>query len=309
MISLQENVLLAPYTTFKIGGPARRFVRVSTAQQLQEAFEWAKMKDVQTFLLGGGSNILVSDKGFDGLVIHLESTPPRREEFSLIAFAGTTLSSVVDMARDCSLEGMQNLSGIPGLVGGAVRGNAGAFGVEMKDVVFSVQALHGKTLEEKIFSNKECHFSYRTSVFKEEGWIVTEVLFKLRPGDKEKLAKIMEDVVAQRNAKHNQSALCAGSFFINPVVENEELRKEFEKETNASCREKKVPAGWLIDKMGLRGKKMGGAMVSEMHPNYIINTGDARAEDVVMLMSYIKQQVRDGLGVQLTQEVQLVGFD
>lgn len=309
MLSIQENILLAPYTTFKIGGPARWFVCVRTAKELQEAFVWAKTKELQTFLLGGGSNILVSDKGFSGLVIHLESSDPRREDFSLIAFAGTTLSSVVDMARDCSLEGMQNLAGIPGLVGGAVRGNAGAFGVEMKDIVFSVKALNGKTLEEKVFSNEECHFSYRMSVFKEEGWIVTEVVFKLRPGDKETLAKTMEEIVAQRNAKHDQSAFCAGSFFINPIVENEELRKEFEKETNVLCRENKVPAGWLIDKMGLRGKQMGGAMVSEMHPNYIVNTGEATAEDVVMLMSYVKQQVRDGLGVQLTQEVQLVGFD
>ncbi|NCU42145.1 MAG: UDP-N-acetylenolpyruvoylglucosamine reductase, partial [Candidatus Moranbacteria bacterium] len=172
-----------------------------------------------------------------------------------------------------------------------------------------VKALHPKTLQEKVFSNQECHFSYRSSVFKEEGWIVIEVTFTLRLGEKEFLAKTMEEIVAQRNAKHNQSALCAGSFFINPLVEKEELRKDFEKESNSPCREKKVPAGWLIDKMGLRGKKIGGAMVSEMHPNYIINTGDATAEDVIMLMSYIKQQVRDGLGVQLTQEVQLVGFE
>ena len=309
MISLQENIALAPYTTFKIGGPARWFACVRTAEELQEAFMWAKEKGMQTFLLGGGSNILVSDKGFSGLVIRLEQSDPKREELSLIAFAGTTLGSVVDMARDYSLEGMQNLAGIPGLVGGAVRGNAGAFGVEVKDIIFSVKALHPETLQEKVFSNEECHFSYRSSVFKEEGWIVTEATFKLRPGKKEVLAKTMEDIVAQRNEKHNQSALCAGSFFINPVVENEDLRKEFEKESNSICREKKVPAGWLIDKMGLRGKRIGDAMVSEMHPNYIVNAGEATAEDVVMLMSYIKQQVRDGLGVQLTQEVQLVGFE
>ncbi len=309
MISLQENIALAPYTTFKIGGPARWFACVRTAEELQEAFMWAKEKGMQTFLLGGGSNILVSDKGFSGLVIRLEQSDPKREELSLIAFAGTTLGSVVDMARDYSLEGMQNLAGIPGLVGGAVRGNAGAFGVEVKDIIFSVKALHPETLQEKVFSNEECHFSYRSSVFKEEGWIVTEATFKLRPGKKEFLAKTMEDIVAQRNEKHNQSALCAGSFFINPVVENEDLRKEFEKESNSICREKKVPAGWLIDKMGLRGKRIGDAMVSEMHPNYIVNAGEATAEDVVMLMSYIKQQVRDGLGVQLTQEVQLVGFE
>ena len=309
MISLQENIALAPYTTFKIGGPARWFACVRTAEELQEAFMWAKEKGIQTFLLGGGSNILVSDKGFSGLVIRLEQSDPKREELSLIAFAGTTLGSVVDMARDYSLEGMQNLAGIPGLVGGAVRGNAGAFGVEVKDIIFSVKALHPETLQEKVFYNEECHFSYRSSVFKEEGWIVTEVIFKLRPGKKEVLAKTMEEIVTQRNAKHNQSALCAGSFFINPVVENEDLRKEFEKESNSICREKKVPAGWLIDKMGLRGKRIGDAMVSEMHPNYIVNAGEATAEDVVMLMSYIKQQVRDGLGVQLTQEVQLVGFE
>lgn len=308
-INIQENISIAPYTTFKIGGNARWFANVSNAEHIQEALFWAKEKQTKVFLLGGGSNILVSDNGFDGLVIRMEEGVPLVEGSKITAFSGSILKSVVILAKDRSLGGMEYLYGIPGSVGGAVRGNAGAFGVEIKDVVSSVKVIERQSLEIITLTNTQCHFSYRSSVFKERGdMVVVEAVFSLKEGKKEELELRMEETDSKRNARQNQSAQCAGSFFVNPVVSNEALRKEFEKETGAISRENKVPAGWLIDRVGLRGKRIGGAMVSETHPNYILNAGGASASDVVMLMSYIKQQVRDKLGVELAQEVEFVGF-
>lgn len=310
MKTIQKDVVLAPYTTFKIGGPAKFFVSVSSTEEIQEALLWAREKEVPVFLLGGGSNILISDQGFQGLVIHLEESPPQVEGNVIRAFSGTMLGSVVERARDASLSGMQNLAGVPGSLGGAVRGNAGAFGVEMKDIVSSVEAIERNTLEIQQFSNQECHFSYRMSVFKNrEDWVVTEAQCTLVPGKKEDITQVMQETIQQRNDRQDQTAKCAGSFFMNPVVNNESLRKEFEDEAGSPCRENKIPAGWLIDKVGLRGKRIGDAMVSESHPNYILNVGEATAEQVIMLMSYIKQHVRHECEVQLMQEVQFVGFE
>jgi len=308
-IDIQKNISLAPHTTFKIGGPAKEFVVVRTAEEIAEALTYAKKCELEVFLLGGGSNILVSDAGFDGLVIHLADVNPEVKETAIHAFAGTSLERVVNTARDASLSGLQNVAGVPGTVGGAVRGNAGAFGTEMKDVVSRVTAVHRETFAIQAFSREECHFSYRMSVFKEgDEWVVAEAVFSLEAGEKEALTAHMENIVAQRNAKQDQSAWCAGSFFVNPVVENDGLRKEFEQEVGTSCREGKVPAGWLIDRAGLRGKRIGGAMVSENHPNYILNVENATAEDVLILASYITQHVRRDSSVQLMQEVQYVGF-
>jgi UDP-N-acetylmuramate dehydrogenase len=310
MLTFEKNIPLAPFTTFRIGGPAKYFVKVRNAEEIQEALKWAESHKESLFFLGGGSNILISDEGFNGLVIFFEPGDVEVEGENIRTPSGTLLETVVDIARDHSLFGLQNLAGIPGSVGGAVRGNAGAFGVEIKDVVSSVRCVNKKTFEIRELNNQECHFSYRMSVFKErEELIVASVVFDLDFGNKEEIDVAMKEIIAKRNDKQDQMVLCAGSFFVNPTVENEELRKEFEEEAGVRCRENKVPAGWLIDKVGLRGKTMGGAMVSRQHPNYIINMGDATASDVIMLMSYVKQQVRDTLNVQLTQEVQFVGFD
>jgi len=309
-MTIREQEVLAPWTTFKIGGPAKFFVEVSSAEGIREALVWAKERDERIIFIGGGSNILVSDAGFHGLAVHMRETKPEVSGASVRAFAGSTLASVVSAAAEASLAGMENLAGIPGSLGGAVRGNAGAFGTEMKNVVSSVDAVHRETGESKTFSPEECAFSYRMSVFKKTSdWIVAAATCELAPGNREELEKIMEDIVAKRNARQDQSARCAGSFFMNPAVKSESLRREFETHAGEPCRGGKGPAGWLIDRLDLRGFRIGGAIVSESHPNYILNAGNATADDVLMLMAYIKTKVRDTFGVQLREEVQLVGFD
>lgn len=309
MISIQENIPLAPFTTFKIGGLARFFVAVSSEETLKEALREAKERKLPVFVLGGGSNILFSDRGFDGLVIKIENKEIAHQGTVVIAGAGVSLMEVVTFSAEHGLAGIERLAGVPGSLGGAVRGNAGAFGTEMKDVVTEVIAVHRETLEVKTYSRQDCAFGYRESLFKKyPELLVFSAQLSLSQGDSATLLAVMKETVAAREAKHSQSALCAGSFFINPTVTDENLRSEFESDTGMAPRGSVLPAGWLIDYVGLRGKKIGGAMVSEQHPNYILNTGNATAEDILILTSLIKQRVRTQLNVQLKEEVQMVGF-
>lgn len=309
MITIQENILLSPYTTFKIGGPARYFFQATDVESVKEALHWARENKQEVYILGGGSNILISDAGYRGLVIRLAEALPEVDGDVMRVFAGCKLMTAVETAQEHGLAGMERLAGIPGTIGGATYGNAGAFGTEMKDITASVTAFHMHTVEERRFLHGECEFGYRQSYFKlHPEWVVAQVEVSLEEGKASHLLTIMEDTIAQRNAKQTQDVKCAGSFFINPVIENRELREEFETESGSESRGNKVPAGWLIDKAGLRGKRIGDAMVSEEHPNYILNVGRATAEDVVILESFIKQQVRDKYNVELQREVRYVGF-
>ncbi len=307
----KHNVTLAPYTTFKIGGRALLFVEVSGPMELAEAMETASREGLPVFILGGGSNILFSDKGFDGLVIRIiDGGMSVKPEGRIIAGAGIPLQDILRTAAENGLTGLETLAGIPGSFGGAIRGNAGAFGNDIGSHIVSVKTFDQKTGMIKEWRSKDCCFGYRKSFFKghPETIILSAVIGLAADGVVVDMNRIMKETVAKREEKHSQTALCAGSFFMNPVVENKKLQKEFEAEARAACRDGKIPAGWLIDHVGLRGKTIGGAMVSEEHPNYIVNTGNAKAEDVVILSSLIKTRVRDELGVILSEEVSMVGF-
>lgn len=309
MLNIQKNVLLAPLTTFHIGGEADYFVETNGATELAEVLEYAEKNNLPVCILGGGSNIIFPDKGFVGLVIRLCDSGMQISGEKVLAGAGVPLFDVVRAACDGGLAGIENLVGIPGSLGGAIRGNAGAFGTAIGDRIVSVKVFTQNTGIIKEFKKDDCEFGYRTSVFKKnQGLIIISAEIKLALGDKDELKKIADETVAKREAKHPQNAKCAGSFFVNPIVKNEKLREEFEKDTGMSPKGDTLPAGWLIDHAGLRGKRIGGAMVSDRHPNYLVNTGNATAEDVMILASLIKTRVRDELNVRLQEEVQFVGF-
>jgi len=309
MFKIKQNVSLAPFTTFRIGGNADYYAEAAGALELAEAFEYADAHHLPTFILGGGSNVLFADKGFHGLVIGMTDGGIHVFGETVMAGAGMPLFDAVWVAKDSNLAGIENLAGIPGTIGGAVRGNAGAFGVEMADVVVAVKVFVKSTGMVKEFKNSDCGFAYRESIFKKNpDLIILSVELRLSQGEKATLERIIKETMVKREAKHAQDAKCAGSFFINPVVQDETLIAEFRKDSKSELHGGRLPAGWLIDHVGLRGKCVGGAMVSNQHPNYIVNDGTATAEDVVMLASLIKQRVRDDLGVQLKEEVQFVGF-
>jgi len=327
MIDVQKNVILSPYTTFKIGGPAEFFVEVGSGEELVEAIEFANEKSLDFFILGGGSNVLVSDKGFSGLVIKINSKLFVAHDVSIGCGAGWSLAKIVKEAAACELSGLEWAIGIPGTVGGAIRGNAGTPGGKISDSIKTVnyvntedlvEELGGKkTVKIKTLKKEECEFSYRESIFKQnKNLIILSASFELRRGNGDKINEKMKELIRDRVSRQPHGA-SAGSFFKNPVIENKKIIDEFESETGLKVEENKnlyqdgkikIPAAWFIDMLGLKGKKMGGAMVSEEHANFIVNTGTATAENVIMLGSFIKQQVRDQFGVELLEEIQYVGF-
>lgn len=310
MFTLQRNVSLAPLTTFHIGGKANYFTKITGALEIASAIEYGEKNNLPIFVFSGGSNILFSDKDFSGLVIQIEDGGIKVLDEKMFCGAGVKFLDVVCTACENGLSGLEKTAGIPGSLGGAIRGNAGAFGTEIGDVVHSVKVYARDTGMLKEYSQKMCEFGYRTSIFKNQtNLIIISAELKLEKGEKNVLQKIMNDTIAIRESKHSQKAWCAGSFFMNPVVRDEKLLLEFQKDTGNESKDGKLPAGWLIDHVGLRGKQIGGAMVSKKHPNYLVNTGSATAEDVLMLASLIKTRVRDELGVRLQEEVQYVGIE
>ncbi len=309
MVTVRKNVPLAPLTTFHVGGKADYFVETTGALELAEAFEYAERHGIAVRILGGGSNIIFPDAGFRGMIIRMRDGGIQVSGEKILCGAGVPLFDVVRAAALAGLAGIERLAGIPGSLGGAVRGNAGAFGTEIGDVTASVKVLLQDTGMVKEYRHDECGFAYRTSLFKKKpDLIILSAEIRLVPGEKDVLEKVIKDTIVLRGSKHPQDEKCAGSFFINPIVKNEKLRREFERDTGMAPRGDKLPAGWLIDHVGLRGKKIGGAMISDKHPNYLINTGDATAEDIMMLASLVKTRVRDELCVRLKEEVQFVGF-
>lgn len=308
---IKKNIDLKALTTFRIGGPAEYYVEVSTKNELYHALRYAAQKRIPGFIIGGGSNILVNDQGIAGLVVKLLNQDIREKGTRLECGAGAKLAEAVSLAVRENLTGLEWAAGIPGSVAGAVRGNAGAFGSNISDLVENVSIYDKKKDKFVLFSNRDCGFGYRQSVFhSDKGKIIWEVILKLEHGVAGEIQKkVGEYLESRRQGQPNFPS--AGCVFKNISVDklkndNPELAQEAEE--RGVTKNGMLGAGWLIEKAGLKGKKIGGAKVSLEHGNFIVNTGNARAEDVVMLISFIKQQVRDGFGVQLMEEIEYFGF-
>ena len=309
MITLKENIPLAPCTSFCIGGPARYLAEAGSAEQLRDALEFARKKGLDYYLIGGGTNLLVSDRGFDGLVILVKFDAVRQVGPVIEAEAGADLTGLVWQAATWGLSGMESLAGIPGLLGGAVRGNAGAYGNCIGEVCTAVHALNAVTLEFVTLSQEQCSFSYRDSHFKREsGLIVVSAQLSLTPGCVGEIRQRIEATLARRAARNLQCEKSVGSFFMNPLVGDAALIARFESDQRVHSRDGRIPAGWLIDQAGLRCLRVGAARVSALHANYLINTGGARAEEVLLLARTVKERVRALTGVQLEEEVSCLGF-
>jgi UDP-N-acetylmuramate dehydrogenase len=308
MLNIQKDVPLSQYTTFRIGGPAKYFAEVTTIEELKEVLEYAQKNHLNFFILGGGSNLLVSDSGFPGLAIKMKLNGLKVEGEHIEAEAGVPLAKLIRDSIINGLTGLEWAAGIPGSLGGAIRGNAGAYEGEAKDIIETVKVLNSENMEIRDYTVEECEYGYRSSMFKKLGnLIILSARLKLKKGNKEESLKKMQEILTRRTSKQPQGS-SAGSFFVNPVVQNEKIIKEFEEERHVESKNGKVPAGWLIDRADFKGKKVGGAMVSNIHPNYILNTGQATAQDVIVLTSLIKQKIRVKFGVQLKEEVQYIGF-
>lgn len=338
---IKENVILAPYTTFRIGGPARYFCEVKTIEEVKNALRFSRENNLRFFILGGGSNILISDKGFDGLVIKMEINGLEFNGELLSVGAGENWDYVVEEAVKRNLGGIENLSLIPGTVGGAVCQNIGAYGAELKDVLTSVKAYDARTGDIVELSNKECGFEYRSSIFKNnKNLIVFEAellllksskpnlsysdLQKLFSSTQPTISEIRQAVIDIRQAKlpyppnimpqilKNKGHLPnAGSFFKNPVVsesvfENLILKYPDLKWFNSNSGSVKLSAAQLIEKCGWKGKKYGGVGVSDKHSLVLVNYGNGMVEELIKLAGEIKESVKKEFGIDLESEVEMV---
>jgi UDP-N-acetylmuramate dehydrogenase len=308
---IQKNINLKSLTTFKIGGVAKFFVEVESKEELKAAIEWVKEKKEKVFIFGGGSNVLINSKGVDGLVIKLVNNKLELKDESIKVGAGVVLSKLVNFAASQNLSGIEWAIGIPGMIGGAVRGNIGAYGGSFSKIIKTVQAYNLNKNDWEFFSQAECEFSYRESIFKKrDELVIWEAELNLRAGKKEDI-EILEKQYIEHRVKTQPHLPSAGSVFKNiPITTLGEVNSKLANEAIDLdiVKNNFVGAGWIIDKLGIKGKTIGGAIVSNEHGNFIVNTGEATSDDVIMLISYIKQQVRDRLGVQLELEIQLIGF-
>ncbi|MBU2540149.1 UDP-N-acetylmuramate dehydrogenase [Patescibacteria group bacterium] len=303
---IKENVLMAGHTTFKIGGQAKFFFGAKNQKGLIKAIKAAKLFNLPFFILGSGSNILVSDKGYKGLVIKFQVSSFKFQKNKIIAGAGTKLRELVNTSTDKELTGLEWAVGIPGTVGAAVYGNVGAFGSSMADSVHSIKALDIKTLKIKTFSNKECRFGNKSSVFKKKkNLVILSVILELKKRDKEEIQKEIKRFSDYRKRNHPLNFPSAGCVFKNYAkkIKNKNLLKKFP-ELNEFNKGSRIPTSYLIDKCGLKGKVIGKAKISEKHANFIVNLGGAKTKDVVKLIKIIKKKIKEKFGIELKEEIQ-----
>lgn len=282
----REYVKLAPYTTFGIGGAARYFYEPTNEEEVIRALEEIRDLGVPYFVLGNGSNLLVSDEGYDGAILHLARDFGRiwREGNRVHAQSGALLAQVSRFAAREGLSGLEPMSGIPGSVGGAVTMNAGAYGGETKDVIERVRVLTKDGVRE--YTNEEMRFSYRHSLITDEGGIVLEATYLLEPDEPEKIFARIEDFAARRNAKQPVEMKSAGSTFKRP-------EGHF--------------AAKLIEDAGLKGFRYRNAGVSAKHAGFVVNYGDATAEEVLATIKMVQKIVYERFGVRLEPEMKTLG--
>ncbi len=329
MSKIISDFPMSKITTLQIGGPAREFLVVKTDDKLIETIQSAKKEKKDFLVIGGGSNLLVSDEGVNKLVIKNEVSgitlhPPARSHLrggnqlnsrghlgggqngvKLTVKSGTPLQELVDFSVEHGLSGLQKLTGIPGTIGGAVYGNAAAYGQTISEYITEVTAFDGANI--KKLTNEECNFSYRDSVFKRNGFIILEITFQLTPADPEELKKESAEILEKRLAKYKPGILCPGSFFKNVLIENltEEQKKLIPPERDYYG---KVPAWFFLDEVGARGDKKGQIKIADFHGNLFMNLGGGAADDFYKLAKHYAERVKEKFNIKLEPEVQLINL-
>jgi len=332
MIQVQEYISLKDFTTFRIGGIARYLVIINDEAELKEAISFSKDKQTPFLILGGGSNVLLSDQDFSGLVIINKNEGIKLEGDKIIVNSGVSLDDFIIWSLGHNLSGLENLSGVPGSVGGAIYQNAGAYGVEIKDFVSSVSGINTKNNETFLFSNRDCQFDYRDSLFKRnKNLIITSVQFNLNKifvpqidyyGLNKLLGNIQDlsvNTVRENILKIRREKLpdwkkvgTAGSFFKNPIISIEkykQLQKEF---PNIPCfAEKegkiKIPLAWVLDNIcHLRGYQVNTVGLYDKQPLIVVNLKNATANEVINFSETIKNIVKEKTGIEIEEEVEKI---
>ena len=280
------NEPLAHHTSFEIGGPATVFCNPITTDQLIQTVKIVRSNAARYYILGKGSNLLFSDKGFDGVVISTTNIAPEMQAngIEIVANAGVSLKKVCELALQNELTGLEFAYGIPGSLGGAVYMNAGAYGGEIKDILFSVEFLDNDGNIRSLRAD-ELELGYRTSSFARTGWCVLRATLQLSKGDAASIQSTMDELMQRRKDKQPLDLPSAGSAFKRPVG---------------------AFAGGLIDQCGLRGFRVGDAAISEKHCGFIVNLGHASCEDVLELARQVSEKVKEETGFVLEKEIRVV---
>ena len=290
--TLEFNRDLAPLTSYKTGGRARYFLAAESAGEIIRAVRSAERLGLPFFLMGSGSNLLVSDDGYDGLVVRVSVGGMKLlSETEIECGAGEELKDLVDFATENGLSGLEFAAGIWGTVGGAVYGNAGAFGGEIGSILTSATLVdHDGRVHD--VTPSELGFAYRHSVLKETHEVVVTTRFRLTPADRATVRSKVEEILQARSQRHPESG-SAGCFFKNIPDPTQEHGK--------------LPAGRLLEQVGAKQMRVGGARVYEKHANIIVNSGNATSTDIRRLADILKQKVREQFGIELQEEVQQLG--
>ena len=336
---------LSDFTTLRVGGPAQKIVHAHTEDELIEFVKAADAASEQVLILGGGSNLLISDSGFAGTVIRVESKGSALDYDAcsggmIEVAAGEDWDKFVELTINKGFADLESLSGIPGTIGGAPIQNIGAYGHEVSETIARVKAYDRKKSEVVTLSNEQCNFSYRNSLFKQEvgRYVILNVTFQLRKGEasmpityielanhlginlgeRAVVTKVRQAVLELRGRKGmllnpaDTNTYSAGSFFINPILSKDQadkLPKDAPRWPQADGRVK-TSAAWLMEHAGInKGEKLAGAQISNKHVLALTNSGDAKAEDIVELAKKARAAVFEKFGIKLQAEVQLVGLD
>ncbi len=304
-LTLSADVPLARHTRFGVGGPADLYAETGAEDAFLEALHAAQAVGIPVMVIGGGTNLIVSDRGYRGLVLRYRGDSLRAEGNRVNAGAGAELQSLVDFTVDRGLKGLETLAGIPGWTGAAIYGNAGAYGHSIAERVACVRFFDGRGV--RAFSNAECQFAYRESTFKRhKEWIVFTAELELEPADRDDLRRIADGIVKVRNEKFPVTMQCAGSIFKNLLLRDLPPAVAAQVPVEA-VREGKVPAAWFLEQVGAKGIQRGDIHVADYHANLIYNAGHGTAADLCSLIQDLKTRVRARFGFDLEEEVQYVG--
>jgi len=301
-LELRENVPLSGLTRFAIGGAARWLADASTEAALIAALDAIRQSESRWALIGGGTNLIAADSGFDGIVVRFTGSGMAFEGAEVEVAAGAVLQDLVDASIVHGRKGLETMTGIPGWVGGAIYGNAGAYGHSIDERVVSVRFYDGRRVRE--MGAAQCGFRYRESVFKQhKDWVVLSARLTLAPSDAAELKATAGSILAIRNEKYPPSMRCAGSIFKNLLLS--ELPEGVRSTIPAGVvREGKVPAAYFLDVAGAKGMKSGDIHVAEYHANLIYNERDGSAEELRRVIGVLKARVGERFGLQLEEEVQ-----
>lgn len=308
MIKIEQNVPLKQISHYKIGGKAKYFFEAKNIDELIKAVEKQRQSKMPLFILADATNVLISDEGFDGLIIKIQSADWRTKFEIIKAESGILMAELVKIAAEKNLSGLEWAAGLPGTLGGAIRGNAGAFGKETKDIIQEVASLDILQKNPKIVKRKakDCDFEYRSSIFKKnpQKEIIIEATLKFQKGDKKEIEKRMAQNINYRLSNHPMEYPSLGSTFKNiPISQFKKtaVLKEFPVKNDPFPI---IPAAFLISEAGLKGIACGGAMISPKHPNFIVNVMNATSNDVKKLIRLAKNEVRKKFKIELQEEIE-----